>query len=352
MESFEYPIDEFSQPEREGAVGPMLFREFNIRETERSIPERFEQMAAKYPDRIALKSKLYSFTYSELNAFANRIARVTLTRCSGREDVVALLLADDAPKIGAIFGSLMAGKIYVPMDPAFPRSALASTLEDCQPSAIISDNANLSLTRDLFQHNGQIINIDDLPENIDGENVRAVISPDHVAYILYTSGSTGKPKGIFQNHRNVLHKVRNYTNSSHITVDDRFSLVVPMTFSAAVPNIFAALLNGASLFPFNVKQESLANLANWIINQRITIYQSAATLFRYLTDGLLDKESFRICAQSIYSASLFCRPMLNVVGNIFPLLAFYAIAWLLRKQVMFANSRSTTIRPYRKGLSQ
>ena len=67
--------------------------------------------------------------------------------------------------------------------------------------------------------------------------------------ILYTSGSTGQPKSIVQNHRNVLHETMNYTNGLRICPDDRLSLLRPVSLSAAVRNLFGALLNGAALFP-------------------------------------------------------------------------------------------------------
>ena len=256
-----------------------------------SISARFERQVVASPERLAVKSKRFELTYAALNALANRIARAILARCGEGQAPVALLLGDDAPKIAAMLGALKAGKFYVPLDPAFPAAVLDSIINNSNPVAVVCDGPSLSA------HGAEIrgmpvVNVDELPSDRVDENPHVNVSPDHLAYILYTSGSTGAPKGIFQNHRNVLHKVANYTKNSRLSADDRLSLIVSMGFSAAVPNIFAALLSGAALFPFDPKVEGLTNLSRWLREEKITIYQSAVTLFRYLADSLTEEKDF------------------------------------------------------------
>ena len=82
------------------------------------------------------------------------------------------------------------------------------------------------------------------------------VEPDRLAYILYTSGSTGQPKGVMQNHRNVLHYIRVYTNNLHLNADDRLTLLSSYCFDASVMDIYGALLNGATLYPIDIKEEA------------------------------------------------------------------------------------------------
>jgi len=56
------------------------FVEFTKDKVEQSIPSRFEQIAAKYPDRIAVRGKTVTFTYDALNKLADCVARAILTR--------------------------------------------------------------------------------------------------------------------------------------------------------------------------------------------------------------------------------------------------------------------------------
>ena len=55
-----------------------VFVEFKKGEIEQSIPERFEQIVAKHPDLIAVKTKADALTYAELNQAANRVAHAIL----------------------------------------------------------------------------------------------------------------------------------------------------------------------------------------------------------------------------------------------------------------------------------
>src|SRR5687768_14608307 len=54
------------------------FAEFPMEDVETSIPARFEKIVRMYPDRVAVKFGDQSVTYAELNAHANRIARMLL----------------------------------------------------------------------------------------------------------------------------------------------------------------------------------------------------------------------------------------------------------------------------------
>jgi acyl-coenzyme A synthetase/AMP-(fatty) acid ligase/acyl carrier protein len=57
-------------------------------------------------------------------------------------------------------------------------------------------------------------------------------------------------------------------------------------------DIFSALLKGAALHPYNVKQEGVANLATWLINEGITVFDSVPSLYRNFLEGLAGDEEF------------------------------------------------------------
>src|SRR5262245_26373163 len=116
------------------------------------------------------------------------------------------------------------------------------------------------------------------------------LSSEAQAYILYTSGSTGQPKGVIQSHRNVLHFMRQYTNNLHISASDRLSLLASYSFDAGVMDTFAALLNGATLCPIDVRRNDLQRVIELLRERRVTIYHSTPTLYRSLLDALKNGE--------------------------------------------------------------
>ena len=269
------------------------FIEFKKEEIEQSIPERFEKIVCKCPDRTAVKTIHHEITYAGLNRDANRIAHALLSRNGSIEEPIAFLLDTGAPPIAAMLGVLKAGKIYVPLDPSLPRVRLAYILADSQAALLITNTRNLSLARELTRDGLPSINLDELDPTLSAGNPRISISPDTLTWVLYTSGSTGQPKGVVQNHRNVLHFVRTYTNNLHICPDDRLTLLFSCSANGAAHDAFSALLNGASIHPFNVKEKGPRTMGNWLIRNHLTIYSSVPTVFRNFGKTLTGEESFR-----------------------------------------------------------
>ncbi len=271
------------------------FVAFKEEETEQSIPVRFERTVCKYRDKAAVKTRSGTVSYEELNKTANRITRAILAHSAlqGRsEQPIALFFGHGAAMIAAILAVLKTGRIYVPVDPAFPRSRSEYMLENSQAGLVLTNNESLSRARELAGNSLHVLNIDEIDSNLSHENPDLKISSDTYAYILYTSGSTGKPKGVVQTHRNVLHDVMEYTNTLYISSADRMTLLYSYSVNGAVRGIFGALLNGATLFPLDVNREGLAALTDLLIQNEITFYHSVPTVFRNFVAALSGNERF------------------------------------------------------------
>ena len=273
---------------RYGAEPTQPFVAFPRAEIEQSIPRRFAKQVAAHPHRIAVETRAHSWTYAELHRRATDIARILLARGAGGAERIALYFDHEAPMIAALLGVLYAGKAYVPLDPTHPRERLLYMLDDVQAPVVLTHTRTLAGARTLASESRQIVDIDDPPTPSGAGPPLPTVAPETLAYILYTSGSTGVPKGVMQTHRNVLHFIRAYTNNLHISAEDRLTLLSSYSFDASVMAVFGALLNGATLCPIDVHQETPASFADWMRARAITLYHSTPTLYRHFV-GTLDE---------------------------------------------------------------
>jgi amino acid adenylation domain-containing protein len=268
------------------------FVEFKREEIEQTIANRFEQQVLRYPHHVAIKTRNHTFSYSELNRMANRVAHAIICMRAAANKPVALIAESDAPMIAAILGVLKTGKAYVPLDLSLPQSRIKYIIEDSQADILVASNNNLSVAAQLAQKHIRLIDVHEVDAGFSDENPALEIAPDAIAWILYTSGTSGEPKGVLQTHRGELHNIMCVTNSHHFAANDRMTLLRNPSLGGAIRNLFSALLNGVSLFPLDIKQEGLSGLADWLRHHEITIYHSSASLFRKFAQTLTGREQF------------------------------------------------------------
>ena len=282
------------------------FSEFEKKDIEQSIPDRFEAQVRQHSERLAIKTTSDELTYTELNKAANRIAHAVLARRGARQEQVALLHHQNAGAIVATLGVLKAGKTYVPLDPAAPNARNRHILEHAQTSLVVTDHENISLACDLARDKFPVMNMDDLESGLPTENPGLSIPPDRLSVIVYTSGSTGEPKGVVYNHKNVLYKTMGWINVVHICPSDRLSLLRSLNVSGSIRDLFGGLLSGAAVFPFDVKRQGLMHLGSWLVQDEITILNSVVTLFRNFAAILTGEENFssvrliKLSGESVY----------------------------------------------------
>jgi amino acid adenylation domain-containing protein len=275
------------------------FEPFVEAEIEQTIQSRFEAVARRHPDKPAVVCGSVSYTYDQLNRKSNRLANAIHEQIKSNEmksqPLTALLFHHDADLAVGILGALKAGAAYVPLDPTYPQGRLLAILKDAGVDTLVCGSGLSSAARDLVEEldpRTPVIDASNLNPELPEDNPTIDTDPDHWAYILYTSGSTGRPKGVAQNHRNALHHCRVYTNALRIHAKDRISLFSSYGFDAAKMDIYGALLNGATLYPFDIKS-NLSQLPQRLAEERITIYHSIPTVYRYFLDQL-EKEKGQV----------------------------------------------------------
>lgn len=267
----------------------LLFAEFNPVQSEEPNPftlaQWFERQVEKTPDHVALVAEDKTFTYSELNAHANQLARLLRVKGVMSETVVAMLVQRSPEMIIGILGILKAGGAYLPIDPEYPEARIRYMLEDSGSQLVLTQHFLTDLVSAACFH-GESVLIDN-PALYQGaaENVEFGGSPEHLVYVMYTSGSTGKPKGNLTSHSNVSRVVKN-TNYIEITDNDTVLSLSNYAFDGFTFDLFGALLNGARLV-LAPKETILhiGKLVQLMEDERITVVFVTTALFNLLVDA-------------------------------------------------------------------
>ena len=268
--SADYPSEMPVQPDADAA-------EFDI-----SLVAAFERVAEIHPTRIALDSGPHRLSYQELNAAANRLAHRLIRGGGAAEDRVAVLMAHDAPAIAAVVGVLKAGRIVVALSPGDPASRIGMFIEDAEPSVIVTDAENRPLADDIVRPGCEILSFESETAGGPTHNPSIGIGPAQTAWLVYTSGTTGRPKGVMKTHQQLRRNATAHTEAMQYTATDRIPLFSALGTGQGTTGVWCALLNGATLCPFPVKLRGVTGLADWIVDRRLTVYVSSASIFRAL----------------------------------------------------------------------
>ena len=247
-----------------------------------TLPGLFQAQAARTPDAVAVAGAGGQVSYRELNAAANRLARLLVSRGAGPETVVAVVMDRSAGLVIALLGVLKAGAAYLPVDPAYPAQRIAAMLRDARPVAAVAGAgvmAGAGLPGELA------VVVPDDPEvmswlgRLDGEDLADAdragpLRLAHPAYVIYTSGSTGSPKGVTVSHAGIVNRLAWMQAEYGLGGDDRVLQKTPFGFDASVWEFFWPLLEGAAVVMARPGgHRDMAYLAELIRRERVTIAQ-------------------------------------------------------------------------------
>ncbi|MGR9100207.1 MAG: amino acid adenylation domain-containing protein [Gammaproteobacteria bacterium] len=208
--------------------------------------ELFERQAARRPDATAVLYDKGSISYAEINAQANRLARLLRKRGVGSNTPVGLAIDRSPEMIIALLGILKSGGAYVPLDPDLPHDRLKFMAGDAGLEFLVSVGDRCHMLDDfrcpiLLDRDSRRLNQE--PDS----NPDFPCRSDDLMYVIYTSGSTGRPKGVMVTHRNVSRLFP--ATSRHLDFSERdvWSQIHTLSFGFSVWEIWGALVHGAKL---------------------------------------------------------------------------------------------------------
>ncbi|MFF2775694.1 amino acid adenylation domain-containing protein, partial [Streptomyces sp. NPDC058052] len=231
-----------------------------------TILGRFEEQVLLRPDAPAVADVRHSLGYGELDAAANRLARLLLHRGVRPGDPVAVALPRGTELIVSLLAVVKTGAYYVPVDLSHPAERITFVLEDVEPRIVLcADTSHPALAGhpaplplgDPAVQAELLLMPDTAPTEAErGRPTR----PEDLVYVIYTSGSTGLPKGVAVEHRTVQSYLA-FARAAYPGLATEALVHSPPSFDLTVTGIFGPLTAGGLVRVIDLEDDHQADPA-------------------------------------------------------------------------------------------
>ncbi len=212
----------------------------------------------------------------------------------------------DSSVYAAMFGCLMAGGNYSPINLNWPFQRIRDALSIFGPTTVVTDD--LLTVRSILDSEASLADVpvvDALGIDTVAVSTKCIGSDwklgsyrdGQEAYTIFTSGTTGKPKGVVISRGALNQFVESASRLTTPCIGDRWAQYSDVSFDLSVIDIYATLCNGATLYPVGFGFERVVP-AQFIQKNAITIWvsvPSAVDIMVAKRDRLVDQlESVRL----------------------------------------------------------
>ena len=246
-------------------------------------------------ERTALLVDGRSYSFGDLLYASQRLAGALRSRGVARGDRVAIQLENSWACATAVFGTLIAGAVFVLINPQTKAGKLEFLLRDSGARALIVEGALEEIYVQALRglEEPPVTLCTGAPPAAPAESLAAALEaaepllepvpviPLDLAAIIYTSGSTGTPKGVMQTHQAMVFATGSLIEYLRLAKDERILCVLPLSFDYGLYQLLMSVTLGACL----VLERSftfLGQVLERMREERITVFPGVPTIFATL----------------------------------------------------------------------
>lgn len=262
------------------------------------IISRIQEVAHKFPDKIALIFDQHQITYAQIEEITNKLANGLKSTGIQAGDRVALMMPNLPHCIFSYYAILKAGGIVVPINYMMEDDEFNSVLENIKPKSIIywegfrkyvQDYVNTLEEKPYLIVLGKKRSIDqdsllELISNSKPEFEPAQRAAEETAVIQLTSGVTEPPKGIEFSYENLTSSIEGTAKFFRFNETDTFGAVLPLFFIFS-QNVLVngALSRGGTVVLFS--KVDYSKIAQSIDSHKISVLAGSPGFFKLLIDS-------------------------------------------------------------------
>ena len=183
-------------------------------------------------------------TYAALDAGCDAVAAGLAARGLGPGDRVGILALNRTEYIEALYGTMRAGAIPVPLNIKLPAESLAFIARDARLALLFVDAAHRKVAPDVPAVDFDAGYADFLKP---GPFAPVAPAPGDICLQPYTSGSTGRPKGVLLTHAGQAWQIDALVKARRMTPDDRVLVAAPLYHKNALVWTKVGMAAGSSL---------------------------------------------------------------------------------------------------------
>lgn len=251
-------------------------------------------VAAQAPERVAIVHGETRLRYAELEAAANRLARLLRDCGLQRGDHLAAVLPNGPEIFQVVWAAYRCGLYFTPVPFTLAPREAAYVIENCRARVVIAHGACAALAQALPPAGGAVERWFSLGPDIDGYTALepllacrpALPITDEApgALMLYTSGTTGAPKGVCRpllpaDYTGMPPFARDLLEQFQLGAEDvRYLSPAPLYHAAPLRTSLAVTAGGGTVFVMDHFEAEAA--LDLIESERITHSQWVPTMFQ------------------------------------------------------------------------
>lgn len=271
---------------------------------QRLLGEALINSENRSPSKTAIITDQKEFTFKDIKEKSLVLARYLVSAGMRKGDRVVIYLNNSWQSVVALYGTSMAGGVFIMVNPQTKSDKLQFILNDSRATILVSENLlrenyipALENTPELNEviiaglsaeippkNNVRLTDLNGVLESNIPEVAFPGIIPLDLAALIYTSGSTGFPKGVMMTHQSMVFASWSLIQYLRLSEDDRIMLVLPLAFDYGLYQLLMSVTIGGTL----IMEQSFifpASVYKQIEKWKPTVFPGVPTIYSVMIES-------------------------------------------------------------------